>query len=62
MDIDGVLTKLRRRINGTSQRQVAADIGISPQLLCDILRGYRRPNEMVLNHLGLQEVVTYKPL
>jgi predicted transcriptional regulator len=62
MDRQGVITKLRRRLRGTTQQQVADDLGISQSLLCDVLRGYREPTDRLLAPLGLRKVVTYRPL
>ena len=45
-----------------SQSDLAAEIGISPQYLNDILRGRRDPGETVLRYLGLQKRVIYVPL
>lgn len=61
MNEDDVIAKLRRRCRGTTQRQVAADIGISPQLLNDVLRERRSPGPAILRALGLQFHAAYKP-
>jgi transcriptional regulator with XRE-family HTH domain len=45
-----------------SQASLAAEIGISPQYLNDILKGRRDPGETVLRYLGLQKRVIYVPL
>ena len=45
-----------------SQSALAAEIGISPQYLNDILKGRREPGETVLRYLGLQKRVIYVPL
>ncbi len=62
MNRDGVIIKLRRRLNGCSQKDLAAQFKISPAFLCDVLRGYREPSVRILKPLGLQRVVIYKPL
>ena len=54
MNEESIRVKLRRRCRGTTQAQVARDIGISPQLLCDVLRGRRAPGPAILRALGLE--------
>jgi Helix-turn-helix. len=43
-----------------SQKDLAKDIGISPQYLHDILTGRREPGEKVCEYLGVERTVIYK--
>jgi transcriptional regulator with XRE-family HTH domain len=61
MNESSVILKLRRRCRGTTQARVAADIGISPQLLCDVLKGRRAPGPAILRALGLEGRRIYRP-
>lgn len=51
-----VVEALRLAIGTQSQVAFAAKIEISPQLLCDVLKGRRDLPEGVLEFLGLEEV------
>lgn len=44
-----------------TQAELASLIGISPQFLSEILNGKRNPSQTVLNFLGLEKVVSYRP-
>lgn len=61
MTREQVITKLRRRLNGTTQAKVAGDMGISPMALNDVLRGRRPPCPAILSNLGLSRVIRYAP-
>jgi transcriptional regulator with XRE-family HTH domain len=62
-DLPGVVDLLRVLVSQEdSQSALAAEIGISPQYLNDILHGRREPGETVLKYLGLQKRVIYVPL
>jgi DNA-binding transcriptional regulator YdaS (Cro superfamily) len=45
-------------VNG-SQKEAARVLGISPQYLCDLLRGRREFSAAVADVLGFQRVVSY---
>jgi len=50
---------LERRIDGLTQRQAAAELGISLGYLNDLIHGRREAGPMVLRALGLERRVTY---
>lgn len=51
-----VVEALRLAIGTQSQVAFSTKLGISPQLLCDVLKGRRDLPEGVLAFLGLEEV------
>jgi hypothetical protein len=51
---------LKRRIDASTQRAVAGELGISPAFLCDLMKERRDPGPTVLQALGLRRVVTYE--
>ena len=51
---------IKDRCNGAEQKQIADELGISPQYLNDMLQGRREAGPKVLKALGLVEVVTYR--
>ena len=51
---------LRKRCQGRQQKDVAAELGISPQYLCDVLAERKDAGEAILDPLGLERVVTYR--
>lgn len=56
-----VMDLLRERLAvAGSQKQLAADIGVSTPYLHDVLHGRRVPADAVLDALGLERVVTYR--
>lgn len=55
-----VIALLLKRQNGRSARELADDLGISPQHLCDIFRGRRDPGDETVRKLGLKRVVHYE--
>ena len=54
-----ILRRLRALMSGRTQRAVAAELGISEQYLCDILKGRKPPGPTVLKALGLSRRVSY---
>lgn len=55
--------ELRRRAEAAgSQAALAAEIGVSPQHLGDLLAGKREPGPRLLARLGLVRVVSYEPV
>lgn len=46
----------------TSQRELAAEIGISAAELSHILSGRRPPSAKVLTYLDYEKVIYYRPL
>ena len=55
------LKMLRERLADCTQADLADRIGISPQFLSEILHEKRNPSDTVLNFLGLEKVITYRP-
>lgn len=47
---------LGKRVEGTSQKEIAEKIGVSQQHLCDVLKGRRAPAGKVLDFLGYEDV------
>ena len=43
-----------------SQDAAAKRLGISPQYLCDVLRGRREPGKKLLDALGYRRLVVYE--
>lgn len=44
-----------------TQSDLAAQIGISPQYLSEIINGRRPPNDKVIDFLGWEKLVIYRP-
>ncbi len=57
---DHVIAEIQRRLEGRTQRDLAADLGISQQYLNGILLGKQDPGPTVLKKLGLERVILYK--
>lgn len=53
-------TLLRRRLDGKTQTALAAELGITPAYLSDILNFRREPGRRVLKALGLRRVISYR--
>jgi transcriptional regulator with XRE-family HTH domain len=47
--------------DGGTQADLAKDIGISPQFLSEILNGVRKASDVVLDFLGLEKIIVYRP-
>lgn len=54
------LNVIRARLESTTQRQLAHQLGISPSYLGDIVQGRRPPSEAVVTALGLEVLYRYK--
>jgi transcriptional regulator with XRE-family HTH domain len=54
---------LRQAIDseGLTQAAFAEKFGFSPQYLGDVLNGRRDPGDKILNAIGYERVVTYRP-
>jgi len=59
MNAATVVKKLAAMCRERTQREVAADLGMSEQYLSDVLRGYRKPGPLVLKALGLKRERVY---
>lgn len=56
------ISMLEARLTPTfTQAALAEEIGISPQYLSEILRFKKPPSDLVLDFLGLEKIVTYRP-
>jgi transcriptional regulator with XRE-family HTH domain len=55
-----VLEVLRRKCEGRTQNAVAAELGVSPAYLSDVLNQRKEPGEGILEPLGIERVVTYR--
>lgn len=51
---------LRAELRDKSQAELAREIGISVQLMCDILAGRRGYSAKLLKYLGFKRVVSYE--
>ena len=54
---DVLATKVKQ---AGEQRIVAQALGVSPQYLCDVLKGRREPADKLLKALGYRRVVIYE--
>ena len=54
------ILELKKRVAGSTQVAVAAELGVSTQYVCDVLRGTRQPGPKILTALGLERHVTYR--
>lgn len=55
------IMELRRRLDGKTQAALASELGISVTHLSDILNGRRAVGPLVLEALGLERVVSFRP-
>jgi transcriptional regulator with XRE-family HTH domain len=53
---------LMRRVDGSTQRQVAEDMGVSQAYLSDVLLRKRAPGPKILHALGLQQRIVYSKI
>jgi len=61
MEDSGVIELLRKRVEGSSQKELAEDIGVSQQYINDLIHGRRTPSDKILKYLGLKrEIVKVK--
>ena len=51
---------LQQRLKGKTQKQLAAELGLSVQYLADVMTRRREPGPKVLEALGLERVVSYR--
>lgn len=58
---DAVRAELKRRLaRRGAAKQVAADIGVSPSILCRVAKGALPPSEKVAEGLGFRRVVAFE--
>lgn len=55
-----VIALLKQKQGKRSQKDFAAELGISAQFLCDMYLGRRTPGEKVLSRLGLKQTMAYE--
>lgn len=53
---------LRQMVGASSQKAVAAQLGVSGSYVCDVLKGRRDVTKRLAKALGYQRVVIYMPL
>ena len=51
---------IRGKLGGTTQCALAAELGISPTYLSDVIHGRKEPGAKICEALGLKRVVTYE--
>lgn len=61
MKYDPIAMLRARLTEDFNQSALADEMGISDQYLSEILRQKRPPSERILEFLGLERVVTYRP-
>lgn len=60
MDQNDVIGMLERNVDGMgSQKAVAEAIGVSPQYINDVLKGYRKPGQKILDFLEIEVKTVY---
>ena len=57
-----VVSILRKRCDASTQKDVARQLGISPQYLCDLLAERRPITEEVALKMGFERVVIFKEI
>ena len=57
-----VIQLMKRRQGKRTAKELAEELGITPQYLSDIYLGKREPGPSVLDKLGLEKEVLYRPL
>ncbi len=61
MQNDDVVQLLKKKQGERTQKEMAEDIGVSPQYIHDVLTGARTPSDKILDYLGLKrEIVKAK--
>lgn len=61
ISLDDVIEDIRILADSMSTHEAfAAKVGMSPQYLCDILKGKRKPGKAVLNFIKLEAVTMYR--
>jgi transcriptional regulator with XRE-family HTH domain len=55
-----LIALLKRRQGERTQKEFAAELGISEPFLSDIYNGKRDPGEKVLDQLGISSVTAYE--
>lgn len=54
-----VIELMRKAQGNKSQKDFAAELGISAPYLSDIYKGFRRPGRAILKKFGLQKTISY---
>jgi len=55
----GLIEELRARARKSSQKQVAAELKITPQFLSDVLAGRREITSRVANAMGYERKIVF---
>lgn len=55
-----IILQLKKKLNGTTQVALAADIGVSPPHLCAVLKGRKPAGSKIRKYLGFEKQVTYR--
>ena len=61
-EVDDVLAMLAQWVEQSSQAEVGRQVGVSRQHVSDVMRGFRPPSGRLLDLLGMERVVMYRPL
>lgn len=57
-----IAEELRRRVAEVGTQKILADqLGVSQPFLCQVINGQREPGPVLLDALGIEKVVTYRP-
>jgi len=59
MDAKDVVKELKRRVDTTSQKDVAIALGMTPQFINDVIKGRREVSENLARGLGYAKVVSF---
>lgn len=57
---DDVRRMIRESAEMIGQKQLAADIGVSAQYVCDVLQGRREPGQSICDGFGIERIVLYR--
>jgi transcriptional regulator with XRE-family HTH domain len=60
MTRDHIIAKLLRMKGSRDKKELAIDLGISPQYLGDVLAGKREPGKAILDELGMEKSISYR--
>jgi plasmid maintenance system antidote protein VapI len=55
------LLELRRRVKESTQKDAAKSLKVTPQFICDVLKGRREISETLAKRLGYKRVTQYVP-
>ncbi len=58
---ESIISLLRKKQGDRSAKELAADLGVTPQYLSDVFLGRREPGPAILRGLRLEAEITYIP-